>query len=114
MTSARRSQATEGGPFTLGRHGVRVAVRLQPGAARDAVDGLVADAAGATWLAARVRAVPERGKANAALVKLLAKAWRLPAGAIAVAGGATGRNKIVEVAGGPELLARLRSWGETL
>lgn len=114
MTSARRSPATEGGPFTLGGHGVRVAIRLQPAAARDCIDGLVADAAGATWLAARVRAVPEHGKANAALVKLLAKSWRLPAGSIAVVRGVTGRNKIVEVAGGPELLTRLKQWGEAL
>ena len=54
-------------------------------------------------LAARVRAVPEKGRANVALIRLLAKAWRLPASSIAVASGGTGRNKIVEIEGGADL-----------
>jgi uncharacterized protein (TIGR00251 family) len=114
MTSRRRFSATEDGPFTLHKTGVRVAVRLQPGAARDSIDGLAAGADGVRRLTARVRAVPEKGKANAALVKLLAKTWRLPPSTIVVASGATGRNKIVEIEGGPDLLARLQRWGDGL
>ena len=73
----------------------------------------MSDADGQVRLAARVRAVPEKGRANDALVKLLAKAWRLPAGSLEVVGGATSRNKVVAVAGGADLLERLREWGET-
>ncbi|MEQ9643203.1 MAG: DUF167 family protein [Alphaproteobacteria bacterium] len=90
-----------------------MAVRLRPGAARDAVEGWVSDVAGQVRLAARVRAIPDKGQANAALVKLLAKTWRVPAGSVAVAGGATSRNKLIEIDGGADLLARLRAWGDS-
>jgi uncharacterized protein YggU (UPF0235/DUF167 family) len=90
---------------------VRVAVRLQPRAARDAIDGIVGGADGRPVLAARVRAVPEQGRANAALVRLLAAAWGVPAGSIAVVGGGRSRSKLIEVAGDPPvLLARLEAW----
>ncbi len=45
------------------------------------------------------------------MVKLLAKAWKLPKGALRVTAGARDRRKTLLVAGDPdELAARLRSW----
>jgi len=84
--------------------GVSVEVRLTPKAGADRVDGVAEDAAGAKVLKARVTAVPESGKANAALLKLLAKSWKLPKSALSVAGGAKDRNKVVHVAGDPAAL----------
>jgi len=84
--------------------GVSVAVRLTPKAGADRVDGVAEDAAGAKVLKARVTAVPESGKANAALLKLLSKSWKLPKSALSVAGGAKDRNKVVHVAGDPAAL----------
>ncbi|MGD9502903.1 MAG: DUF167 family protein, partial [Methyloceanibacter sp.] len=46
-------------------------VRLTPKSSRDAIEGL-AEFGGETVLKARVRAVPEAGRANAALEKLIA------------------------------------------
>lgn len=55
-----------------------------------------------------VTAPPEDGKANAAVIKLLAKAWRLPKSAFVVIAGETDRNKVLFVAGDPMALeARL-------
>jgi uncharacterized protein YggU (UPF0235/DUF167 family) len=72
---------------------------------------MVEQADGEVALKVRVTAPPEGGKANAALVALLAKAWRLPKGAIAVAAGASGRNKVLRVAGEPAALRdRLERW----
>ena len=101
--------------FTVGLRGLRVAVRLTPRARRNAVTGCGADVDGTPLLRAVVTAVPERGAANAALIALLARSWRLPRTSLAVVGGATDRNKLIEIAGGDELLAeRLKGWAAAL
>jgi len=46
-----------------------------------------------------VAVAPERGKANAALVDLLAGALEVPRARVRVVGGQTARRKIVEVDG---------------
>ncbi len=46
-----------------------------------------------------MRAVPEKGKANAALEKLLAKAVGVPRSAVAVIKGGTDRLKTVRIEG---------------
>lgn len=88
--------------------GVIVPVRLTPKASRDAIEGLREDAAGGRVLAVKVTAVPEKGKANAALEKLLAKALGVAGGRVEVVGGLTSRNKDVLVRGDPaEITAAL-------
>lgn len=55
-----------------------------------------------------VTAPPVDNQANEALLRLLAKQWRLPRRDLSIAAGATSRNKIVHVAGDPaELMTRL-------
>jgi uncharacterized protein YggU (UPF0235/DUF167 family) len=83
---------------------VRLTVRLTPRAARSAVEGIARDAAGEPYLAVRVTAPPEGGKANAALIRLLARHWRLPAGDLRLVAGASGRRKVLEVEDPPERL----------
>jgi uncharacterized protein YggU (UPF0235/DUF167 family) len=91
--------------------GLRLAVRLQPGARQAGLGGLAALADGGVALRARVTAAPEAGKANAALIALLAKTWRLPKGAFEIVGGRSDRNKALLIAGEPESLeARLAAW----
>ena len=93
--------------------GVAVPVRLTPKAASSRIDGVAADAAGRTALKARVTAAPESGKANAALLALLAKYWKLPKSSLSIVGGAKDRSKIVHVAGDPAALERrLAEWLE--
>ena len=46
---------------------------------------------------ARVAAPPERGRANEALVELIAAALEVPARSVRVAAGQRGRAKIVEI-----------------
>jgi uncharacterized protein YggU (UPF0235/DUF167 family) len=53
---------------------------------------------------AHVAAPPVDGRANEALLRLLARAWRLPRYDLAIVAGAAGRNKIVRVAGDPQEL----------
>ena len=81
------------------RDGLRVAVRLSPRASADRIQGAVADAAGHTRLKVAVTAAPEAGKANAALIGLLAKWLKCPKSTLSIQSGATDRNKVVLIAG---------------
>lgn len=92
--------------------GVLVPVRLAPRAGRDRITGVKADAAGTLRLSVSVTAAPEDGKANAALVGLLAKVWKLPKSSISIASGAKARSKLVRVAGDPAgILERIEKQG---
>ncbi len=98
-----------------GSDGVTLRVRLRPGASRDAVLGRGLLAEGGQAVLAAVSAPPEDGKANAALIRLLAKAWRLPKTSLTLVGGATSRTKLIHVAGEAEgLMAKLGAWLEAL
>ena len=97
------------GPLTATADGVRVAVRLSPRARTDRIDGVVSAAAGRLVLKAAVAAPPQDGRANDALLALLASAWDIPRRDLAIVAGAASRNKTVHVAGdAPALMARLR------
>lgn len=75
--------------------GCRLLVRLTPKSSRDGLDGIDTLADGRLYLKARVRAVPEKGKANAQLIKILATRLDVPASAIRIGSGATSRLKTV-------------------
>lgn len=57
-------------------------------------------------LRVRVKAVPYKGKANAAAIALLAKALGVPKSAVTLVSGDTARLKTVEVEGEVEGLVR--------
>jgi uncharacterized protein YggU (UPF0235/DUF167 family) len=89
-------------------------VRLTPRASKDGIDGIKAAPDGA-YVQARVRAVPEDGKANTALVELLAKSIGVPKSSLAVSAGAASRLKTVLIAGDRTALEnRLKVWLEGL
>lgn len=96
-------------PLEPAADGVRLFVRLTPKASRSSVQGLAEEADGRCVLKVTVTAVPENGKANEALVKLLAKAWKLPKTAISITAGATDRRKTLLVQGDPAVLLDLLS-----
>lgn len=84
---------------------VVLTVRLTPKAQRDSLDGIGALSDGRAVALARVRAVPDKGQANRALVELLAKSLGVPKSAIEVIAGATARLKQVRIAGEPRALS---------
>lgn len=89
-------------------------VKATPKAARDAIVGIAADDGGKAVIKVTVRAAPEGGKANAAVIALLAKAWGVPKSRITIARGETSRLKTVFIEGDPRALAeRLAEWKET-
>lgn len=76
-------------------------VRLTPKGGRDAFDGLSTGADGKVILGARVRAVPENGLANEALLTLIAKTMRIKKSSLELVSGATARQKTIRITGNP-------------
>lgn len=72
-------------------------LRVTPNAGRDAIEGFEPLADGTEVLRIRVSAVPDKGKANAAVIALLAKTLRLPKSAFAITSGETARLKTLRI-----------------
>lgn len=85
----------------------RLTVRVQPNASADRIEHWETDAAGREYLKVRVRAVPEGGKANAAVEKFIAKWLGVPKSAVKVVTGGKTRLKGLDIEGPPELAAKL-------
>ena len=82
-----------------------VDLRVQPKARRSALEP--ADGA----LKVQVTAPTEGGKANTAVIALLAEAWRLPKSSFDVIKGRAARSKTVRVSGEPAAIAeRIAQW----
>ena len=112
MTRPKRGAAdtrvTSQTAFEAQADGVRLRVRLTPRSARDTLGPIETLANAEAVLVAHVRAVPERGAANAALEALLAKALGIAKTRVAVVAGATARVKTVRLEGSPaDLVAAL-------
>ncbi len=73
---------------------VRLRVRVEPRASRDEVVGWREDT-----LRLRVSAPPQEGRANAAVVGLIARAAGVARSAVSVVAGERSRDKLVRVAG---------------
>jgi len=93
--------------------GVRLRLKVRPQARRAGIDGVVPDRDGEA-LSVSVTAAPEDGKANAAVIALLAAALGVAKSTISVTQGAAARRKTIHVAGdGPALAATLESWRQS-
>ena len=81
-------------PFEAADGGCRVRLWVQPRAARDGVVGIQGDA-----VKVRLTAPPVEGKANAALLRFLARQLGVSRGAVKLTAGAGSRRKTVQIAG---------------
>lgn len=84
--------------------GVFLPIRVQPGAAREQIVGRHG-----TALKVAVHAPPEKGRANEAVIAVLAAALQLPVSRVSLAGGPASRDKRLFVLGlsAAELTSRL-------
>jgi uncharacterized protein len=82
-------QIIESGPGAC-----RIRLRVRPGAGRSGIEGIHAGA-----LKLTVNAPAERGKANEAVVRLLADALHVPRASVELVSGLSSREKVVEVSG---------------
>jgi len=95
-------------PWRVTPAGLTLHLRVTPNAGLDRIEGIERRDDGQAVLRVRVAAVPDRGKANAATLALLAKALGLPKASLILVAGETARRKTIAVAGdGAALAARL-------
>lgn len=78
----------------MGEPSTRLRLRVSPGANRTEFVGRH----GSAWKV-RVSAAPERGRANDAVVALLARRLGVPRSSLSLVSGHTGRDKVVELQG---------------
>ncbi|MEO5808082.1 DUF167 family protein [Devosia sp.] len=93
------------GCYRLSPQGLSLFVRVTPNAGRDAIEGVETRADGSVVLRLRVKAVPDKGQANAAVTALLAKALGVPKSAVSLTSGETARLKTLAIAGDGAALA---------
>ncbi|MBE2191807.1 MAG: DUF167 domain-containing protein [Alphaproteobacteria bacterium] len=74
-----------------------ILVRLTPNASRNEIGSWDYNEQNQPVLKVSVTAIPEKGKANQALIKLLSKQWKIPKSSIQIEKGETDRNKILSV-----------------
>ena len=85
--------------YRLSPSGLSLFVRVTPNAGRNGIDGVELRDDGTAVLRIRVSAVPDKGKANAAVIGLLARALGVPKSSITVTSGDTSRMKTLAVVG---------------
>ncbi len=78
--------------------GVRLSIRAQPRASRNAIIGVISAPHGAA-LKIAVTAPPLEGAANAAIARILAAALDVPPRSITFVRGTTARHKLVDISG---------------
>ena len=79
-----------------------ITAHVQPNARNTAVAGTHGDA-----LKIRIAAPATDNRANAELIEFLSETLNVPKSSVFIRHGATGRRKLIDIAGGPELGARV-------
>ena len=90
--------------FEVLSDGLRLHTRLTPKSARDAVEGVEARGVDRQVLKVQVRAMPENGKANEALLRVIANALGVGVSQVKLEAGATARIKTLRVTGDAQAL----------
>ena len=89
-----------------------LSLRVTPNAGRDCLDGIEQRDDGTAVLRLRVSAVPDKGKANAAVLALLGKSLGIPKSSLTLVSGELSRFKTVRVVGDIDILvSRLSTLG---
>lgn len=90
-------------PLSRVSDGIILSLHVTPRAREDTIAGL-AEGPDGPVLKARVRAIPDKGRANKAVLALVAKWLGLPKSSVTLAAGGKSRVKRLHVAGAPEAL----------
>lgn len=85
--------------------GIRLFIKVQPGARREEIKGIAEDAPHARLVIATT-AAPDQGKANRAVIRWLAKKLGVAPSSIALEKGDASRKKTLFIAGDAARLAR--------
>ena len=98
--------------FRRDADGLLLSLRVTPNASADRIEGTEQRDDGTAVLRVRVTAVADKGKANAAVIALVAKALGVPRSSLTLVTGETARLKTLRLAGDPDhLVAALEKLG---
>ena len=86
-------------PYRIDADGLTLHLRVTPNAGVDRIEGVERRDDGSAVLRVRVKAVPDKGKANAAVIALNATALGVPKSAISLISGDTARLKTLHISG---------------
>jgi hypothetical protein len=100
---------TTRGPCERRGDGVELFLKVTPGAQREAIGGVADDGEGHRRLQVHVTAKAEGGEANRAVVRLLAKSWRVAPTAFELTAGQRSRLKRVRLTVPPEKAQAIQS-----
>jgi len=96
--------------FRADNDGLVITARVSPKASRNGVQGIMATPEG-TALKIAVTAPPDKGKANAAVIAVLADAFGVAKSSVTVTAGETDRRKVIRISGDPAALtAAAQKW----
>lgn len=82
-----------------GKGGFLLAVRVTPKSSQNQATGVHVSSDGSMSLAVKVTAPPDKGKANKAVIEVLAKAAGVSKSSFSIVAGETDRNKTILVTG---------------
>ena len=91
--------------WSLAPEGLKLRVRLSPNGGCDKIGSVRTLADGTDVLAVKVKAIAEKGRANSALEKLIARAVGVASGQVQVVAGQKNRTKTVKITGDGTKLA---------
>jgi uncharacterized protein (TIGR00251 family) len=83
--------------WSIKTDGLILSVRLTPRSSRDALEGVELLSDGKAIVKARVRAVADQGRANAALLQVVSQALKVPVSKVTLQSGSTSRMKTIRV-----------------
>jgi uncharacterized protein (TIGR00251 family) len=107
LSTTSPQACSKGGLLTAASDGIRVAIRLTPRSRADRIERIERigrSAENRPALKVSVTAPAAEGRANNALVQLLAKEFRVPKRDIALIAGQKSRDKMVHITGDPAAL----------
>lgn len=87
------------GLFRVEKGRLRLTLKLTPKAKQTAITAIADDVEGDCYLKVSVTAVPENGKANRAVIKLLSNEWKIAKSHITIIRGQTSTRKTIEIIG---------------
>lgn len=82
--------------YNLKNNSLLLFTKVTPSAKKNAIKTPITDADNCKRLQIHVTAIPDKGKANAAVIKLLAKTLKLPKTQLSIYSGQTSRFKTIE------------------
>ncbi len=84
-------------PLRQTPHGLFLHIRASPKSGRNEISGAVTSAKGDVALVVKITAIPDKGQANEAVVKTLAKAMGVSKSSFRLVSGQTSRDKVFEL-----------------